>query len=130
MRLKYPVLSCNTDKTKDFGCPLKCHTRGIQICRRRGPGQKNKRLLSADDAMDLTPTKKNNHLCKEKSALTKEIFTLAKKPKVSPRSSNCSNFEVSLQSDVEPAGVVVPVVYKTIKFLKSKNFCVFFCVFA
>jgi len=32
MRLKDPVLSCNTDKTKDFGCPLKCHTRGIQIC--------------------------------------------------------------------------------------------------
>jgi len=39
----------------------------LRTRRRRGPGQKNKRSLSADDAIDLTPTKKNNHLCKGKS---------------------------------------------------------------
>jgi hypothetical protein len=87
----------------------------LRTRRRRGPGQKKKRPLSADDAIDLTPMKKNNHSCKGKSALTKEIFPLAKKPKVSRRSSSCSNFEVSLQSDVEPAVVVVPVVYKNIE---------------
>jgi len=91
----------------------------LRTRRRRGPGQKKKRSLSADDAIDLTPTKKNNHLCKGKSALTKEIFPLAKKPKVSRRSSGCSNFEVSLQSDVEPVVGVVRVVYII------KSFCVF-----